>query len=89
MAMSILQCGVKVIASDRMRYTDSNRELALLTTDQGDLMDFENRQREHTLRSVLSWDHTRKLESIGKGSVVHTWLARNDHKRDWEMVDNG
>ena len=41
-------------------YTDSNRELALLTTDQGDLMDFENRQREHTLRSVLSWDHTRE-----------------------------
>ena len=63
-------------------YTDSNRELALLTTDQGDLMDFENRQREHTLRSVLSWDHTRENWKVSaRGGYVHTWLAY-DYKRD-------
>ena len=37
-------------------YINSNRELAMLTVDHGDESDFDNRQREETLRSVLSWD---------------------------------
>ena len=39
-------------------YINSNRELPMLTTDYGNERNFENRQREHTFRSVLSWDHT-------------------------------
>lgn len=67
-------------------YTDSNRELSMLSVDYGDDMDFDNRQREHTLRSILSWDHTRenwKLSS--KGGYIYTWMAY-DYKRD---VGNG
>lgn len=67
-------------------YIDSNRELAMLTTDYGDEMEFENRQREHTLRSVLSWDHTRENWKMSvKGGYIHTWMAY-DYKRD---VGNG
>lgn len=66
-------------------YMSSNRELAMLSTDQSD-MDFENRQREQTLRSVLSWDHTReKWKVSAKGGYVNTWMAY-DYKRD---VGNG
>lgn len=43
-------------------YTDSDRELPLLTTDYGDERDFENKQREHTFRGVVDWTHSR-----------HTW----------------
>ena len=49
-------------------YINSNRELPMLTTDYGNERNFENRQREQTLRSVLSWDHRRdgwKLQQRG------------------------
>ncbi len=36
-------------------YVNSDRELPLLTVDYGEGAAFENRQREHTLRSVASW----------------------------------
>lgn len=63
-------------------YLDSDRELAMLTTDYGDAADFENRQREHTLRSVLSWEHLRTRWKLGaRGGYVHTWTAY-DYKRD-------
>ncbi len=63
-------------------YINSNRELAMLTVDHGDDTDFENRQREHTFRGVLSWDHLRdswKLEA--KAGYIYTWMAY-DYKRD-------
>lgn len=67
-------------------YTDSNRELSMLSVDYGDDMDFDNRQREHTLRSILSWDHTRENWKVStKGGYIHTWMAY-DYKRD---VGNG
>lgn len=67
-------------------YINSNRELAMLTTDYGDDIDFENRQREHTFRGILSWDHWRKDWKVSaKAGYIHTWLAY-DYKRD---VGNG
>jgi len=38
-------------------FLNINRELPMLTTDYGAETEFENRQRERTLRSVFSWDH--------------------------------
>lgn len=67
-------------------YIGSNRELAMLSVDYGDEMEFENRQRENTLRSVLSWDHTRENWKVSaKGGYIYTWMAY-DYKRD---VGNG
>ncbi len=63
-------------------YIDSNRELPMLTTDYGNEADFENRQREQTFRSVLSWDHTRSKWKAGlKGGYIHTWMAY-DYRRE-------
>ncbi len=67
-------------------YINSNRELAMLTTDYGDDIDFDNRQREETFRGVISWDHLRtdwKLSA--KAGYIYTWMAY-DYKRD---VGNG
>ena len=63
-------------------YINSNRELPLLTTDYADDTQFENRQREHTLRSVLSWDHYRRnWKAAAKAGYVHSWTAY-DYRRD-------
>ncbi len=63
-------------------YINSNRELPLLTTDYADDTQFENRQREHTLRSVLSWDHLRRDWKVAaKAGYIHTWMAY-DYRRD-------
>ena len=63
-------------------YINSNRELGRLTSDQSDGTRFENRQREHTLRSVLSWDHTRENWKLGtKAGYIYTWMAY-DYKND-------
>ena len=67
-------------------YIHSNRELAMLTVDYGDDTEFDNRQREHTFRGVLSWDHMRETWKIGaKAGYIYTWMAY-DYKRD---VGNG
>ena len=67
-------------------YIYSNRELAMLTVDYGDETEFENRQREHTFRSVLSWDHICDSLKLGaKAGYIYTWMAY-DYKRD---VGNG
>ena len=63
-------------------YINSNRELPMLTTDFGDATDFENRQREQTFRSVLSWDHIKEKWKLGvKGGYIHTWMAY-DYRRE-------
>ena len=63
-------------------YINSNRELAMLTVDHGEDTDFDNRQREETFRSVISWDHFRSNWKLGaKAGYIHTWLAY-DYKRD-------
>lgn len=63
-------------------FVNSNRELPMLTTDYGTPSEFENRQREHTFRSVLSWDHTRSSWRTGvKGGYIHTWMAY-DYRRE-------
>lgn len=63
-------------------YIDSDRELPMLTTDYGDAAEFENRQREHTFRGVLSWDHRRGTwKAAARGGYVHTWMAY-DYRRE-------
>ncbi|MDE7411331.1 MAG: TonB-dependent receptor [Paramuribaculum sp.] len=67
-------------------YINSNRELPMLTTDYGNERNFENRQREHTFRGVLSWDHNRRNWKLAvKGGYIHTWMAY-DYKR--EVAEN-
>ena len=67
-------------------YINSNRELPMLTTDYGDEMDFDNRQREETFRGVLSYDHLGEQWKLSsKAGYIHTWMAY-DYKRD---VGNG
>lgn len=63
-------------------YIHSNRELPMLTVDYADDRSFENRQREHTLRSVASWEHLRKDWKVGvKMGYIHTWMGY-DHQRE-------
>ncbi len=38
-------------------YLNTNRGIPLLSVDYNDTRQFENRQREHTLRSLLEWEH--------------------------------
>ena len=66
-------------------YTSSNRELPLLTTDYAE-SGFENRQREQTLRAILTWNHNRSTWRTGvNGGYIHTWMAY-DYRRE---VANG
>ena len=63
-------------------YINSNRELAMLTVDYGDETEFENRQRENTFRSVMSWDHIKENWKMGaKAGYIHTNM-NYDYKRD-------
>ena len=63
-------------------FIHSNRELPMLTTDYGDDTQFENRQRENTLRMVASWDHSREAWSLAlKGGYIHTQMAY-DYSRE-------
>ena len=63
-------------------YVNSNRELPMLTTDYGDERDFENRQRENTFRSLISWNHYRDAWNITlKAGYIFTWMAY-DYKRE-------
>ena len=63
-------------------YVNSNRELQMLTTDYGEATDFDNRQREHTFRGVLSWDHLRSAWKLAaKAGYIYTWMAY-DYERD-------
>ena len=67
-------------------YINSNRELPMLTTDYGDEMAFDNRQREQTFRGILSWDHIRSNWKVAaKAGYIYSWVAY-DYKRD---VGNG
>lgn len=63
-------------------YINSNRELAMLSVDYGDDTAFENRQREQTIRGVVSWNHLReKWRLDAKATYMYTGLAY-DYKRD-------
>ena len=63
-------------------YINSNRELPMLTTDYGDERDFENRQRENTLRALMSWNHMKSEWNISvKAGYVFTWMAY-DYKKE-------
>lgn len=67
-------------------YINSNRELPMLTTDYGNERNFENRQREHTFRGVVSWDHNRRNWRLAvKGGYINTWMAY-DYRR--EVAEN-
>lgn len=63
-------------------YLQTNRELPMLTTDYGEAAEFDNRQRERTLRSVVSWDHLQSSWKVGaKAGYIYTWMAY-DYKRE-------
>ena len=63
-------------------YLNTNRELPMLTTDYGEEKDFENRQRENTLRTVLSWNRIKSnWNIIAKAGYIFTWMAY-DYKRE-------
>lgn len=63
-------------------YVNSNRELPLISTDYGDPSDFENRQRDRTLRAVMSWHHsTDRWRTTINAGYNYTWLAY-DYNRD-------
>lgn len=63
-------------------YLNSNRELAMLTTDYGDDTDFDNRQKEQTFRGLLSWNHLRNNWKVDvRAGYIYTWMAY-DYKRD-------
>ena len=63
-------------------YIYSNRELPMLTVDHGDDTDFDNRQREHTFRSVFSYDHLAEAWKVSTNAgYIYTWMAY-DYKRD-------
>lgn len=67
-------------------YVRSDRELPMLTTDYASDLSFENRQREQTFRSVVSWDHLRTdWKAAARAGYIHTWMAY-DYQRD---VGNG
>lgn len=67
-------------------YVNSNRELPMLSTDYGDERDFENRQRENTLRSMVSWNRFKPAWNLSlKIGYLFTWMAY-DYKR--EITDN-
>lgn len=72
--------------SDRLAlnawYINSNRELAMLTTDYADDTEYNNRQREETLRTVMSWNHLRSSYKLAAhAGYIHTWMAY-DYERD-------
>lgn len=57
-------------------YTNSYRELPLLTTDYGSSPDYENYQRENTLRAVVGYDHIRRNHRVvAKAGYLYTWLG--------------
>lgn len=63
-------------------YVNSDRELPMLTTDYGDERDFENRQREQTLRAVASWRYsTENWLTQLRGGYTHTTL-NYDYRRE-------
>ena len=67
-------------------YINSNRELPMLTTDYGDAMAFDNRQREQTFRGIISWDHIRSNWKVAaKAGYIYTQMVY-DYKRE---VGNG
>lgn len=63
-------------------YFDSYRELPTTTVDYGDPKAFENYQREHTLRSILSWEHLRgNFRFSAKAGYIHTNMSY-DYSQD-------
>ena len=63
-------------------YINSHRELPMLTTDYGEERDFENLQRDNTLRSVLYWDHLGTSWNLTlRAGYLFTWLAY-DYKKE-------
>lgn len=57
-------------------YTNSYRELPLLTTDYGSSPNYENYQRENSFRGVIGYDHIRRNWRIrAKAGYVYTWLG--------------
>ena len=72
-------------------YLNSDRGLPMLDVDYRENAGYSNKQREHTLRSVVSWDHVRKnWKAGGKAGYIRTWMAYDFEKDkgngEWEKM---
>ena len=57
-------------------YLSSNRQLPVLTTDYSNSFDFDNRQREQTVRAVASWNKPYERHSLSaRAGYIHSWIA--------------
>lgn len=57
-------------------YLSSNRQLPVLTTDYSNSLDFDNRQREQTIRTVASWQKPSAKHTLqARFGYIHTWTA--------------
>lgn len=63
-------------------YVNSNRELPVLTTDYGDERQFDNRQREQTVRAVMVWRHNRPTLSVYANAGYAYTNLKYDYKRE-------
>ena len=67
-------------------FLDSNRELPLTTTDYSDERQFDNRQREQTLRAVVSWNHYSPAWTLAANGGYARTNMKYDYKR--EITEN-
>lgn len=62
-------------------YMSSNRQVPMISTDYGDRLELENRQREQTLRAVASWERGGEHSRLrARAGYVHQWMAY-DYRR--------
>lgn len=69
----------------------SDRGVPMLDVDYRDASEYENTQRERTLRSILSWDHLREQFKLSvKAGYTHTFMAydysRNLGNGSWQQM---
>ena len=65
-----------------MWYTNSNRELQMLSTDYASDSEYDNRQREQDVRSVVAWQYiARNVELNARAGYLYTAIAY-DYKRE-------
>ncbi len=67
-------------------YTDSRRELPMLTVDYGDESEFENKQHERTVRAVGNWKHLGHKYRLNVDAGYSFSSLAYDYKRD---IGNG
>lgn len=65
-----------------MWYINSDRELPILTTDYGNERKFENKQRENSFRTVVTWNHIKSKWKAGINAGYSHTSMKYDYKRE-------